>query len=112
MIYLKEADMEAAAKEYAFVSRLPLCENGFANEYPGLSEAESTERVLPRMMAFERGKGLPVGYVPGTSLFLWKDGEIVGLFRVRRALAELLREGAAAASRRRGWRSRLNSRAP
>lgn len=94
MIYLKEANMECAAKEYAFVSRLPLCENGFANECPGVSEAEFTERVLPRMMAFARGEGLPVGYVPETSLFLWEDGEIVGLFRVRHALTELLREGA------------------
>ena len=32
MLYLKEANMEDAAKEYAFVSELPQCENGFTNE--------------------------------------------------------------------------------
>ena len=94
MIYLKEANMEDAAKEYAFVSELPQCENGFTNECPGVSEEEFTSRVLPRMIAFARGEGLPAGYVPETSLFLWEDGEIVGLFRVRHALTEWLRKGA------------------
>ena len=46
------------------------------------------------MIAFARGEGLPAGYVPETSLFLWEDGEIVGLFRVRHALTEWLRKGA------------------
>ena len=74
MLYLKEANMEDAAKEYAFVSELPQCENGFTNECPGVSEEEFTSRVLPRMIAFARGEGLPAGYVPETSLFLWEDG--------------------------------------
>lgn len=94
MLYLKEANMEDAAKEYAFVSELPQCENGFTNECPGVSEEEFTSRVLPRMIAFARGEGLPAGYVPETSLFLWEDGEIVGLFRVRHVLTEWLRKGA------------------
>ena len=67
MLYLKEANMEDAAKEYAFVSELPQCENGFTNECPGVSEEEFTSRVLPRMIAFARGEGLPAGYVPETS---------------------------------------------
>ena len=41
MLYLKEANMEDAAKEYAFVSELPQCENGFTNECPGVSEEDS-----------------------------------------------------------------------
>ena len=61
MLYLKEANVEDAAKEYAFVSELPQCENGFTNECPGVSEAEFTSRVLPRMIAFARGEGLPKG---------------------------------------------------
>lgn len=94
MLCLKEANLEDAAAEYAFISELPQCENGFTNECPGVSEAEFTERVLPRMIAFSHGEELPAGYVPETSLFLWEDGEIVGLFRVRHALTEWLREGA------------------
>ena len=94
MLYLKEANMEDAAKEYAFVSELPQCENGFTNFCFGMSEEEFTERALPRMIDFARGVGLPEGYVPETNLFLWEDGEIVGLFRLRHALTEWLRVGA------------------
>lgn len=94
MIYLKEANLEDAAKEYAFIRELPPCENGFTNFCFGMSEEEFTARALPRMMDFARGAGLPVGYVPETNLFLWEDGEVVGLFRLRHALTEWLRVGA------------------
>ena len=46
------------------------------------------------MIGHAKGIGLPEGFVPATTLFLWNDTEIVGLFRIRHYLNETLRSGA------------------
>jgi len=94
MLYLKEADMDNAAQIYAFYSQLPADENGLTNPYAGMDEAEFVKDTLPLLIANARGERLPEGFVPATEYFLWEDGEIVGLFRLRHRLNVFLREHA------------------
>ncbi len=94
MLYFKEANFEDIEKEYAFVYAMPEDENGFLNEWYGISLKEFREKALPEMIDFSKGIHLPEGYVPETFLFLWKDDEIVGQFRIRHYLTEALRGGA------------------
>ena len=94
MLFLREANMEDAVKEYAFYSLLPADENGFTNPYAGMGEAQFIGSVLPVMIANARGEMLPEGYVPATEYFLWENDEIVGLFRLRHHLNSFLREHA------------------
>lgn len=94
MLYLKEANLEDIEKEYIFVRDLPVDENGFTNEWHGISREDFEEKALKPMMAYAKGEMLPEGYVPETFLFLWDDEEIVGQFRIRHYLCESLVEGA------------------
>lgn len=94
MLYLKAANFEDVEKEYLFVREIPVDENGFLNEWHGISREEFEEKALKTMMDYEKGINLPKGYVPETYLFLWKDEEIIGQFRIRHHLCDSLREGA------------------
>lgn len=94
MIYLKEANVHDAAKEYEFLKDTPACENGFENRYYEFSYENFINKALPQIMRFSKGIGLPKGYVPETFYFLWDDDSIVGLFKLRHYLSESLRKGA------------------
>ena len=94
MLYLKEANMEDVEKEYVFITELPEDENGFTNANFGISREDFEQKVLPQMINFSKGIGLPEGYVAETDFFLWEDEEIVGLFRIRHELNDFLRNGA------------------
>ena len=94
MFILKEANTADAWEEWLFVRDIPADENGFTNLWNGVSFEEFAGSALPRMLDFAQGKNLPDGYVPETFLFLWKDDEIVGQFRIRHYLCESLRTGA------------------
>lgn len=94
MLYLKTANMEDLEKEYLFVRDMPIDENGFTNEWHGISKENFEQKALPAMIAYSKGEQLPDGYVPETFLFLWNDNEIVGQFRIRHFLCDSLREGA------------------
>ena len=80
MLYLKTANMEDLEKEYLFVRDMPIDENGFTNEWHGISKENFEQKALPAMIAYSKGEQLPDGYVPETFLFLWNDNEIVGQF--------------------------------
>ena len=94
MLYLKPANYEDIEKEYLFVKDIPVDENGLTNEWHGISREEFEKMALPTMIAYSKGEQLPEGFVPETFLFLWKDDEIVGQFRIRHYLCKSLREGA------------------
>lgn len=94
MLYLKEANVDDVQKEWLFVRDMPEDENGFINEYPGISLEDFAEKALPAMIAASRGEGLPEGYVPATYYFLWDGDVIVGQFHLRHYLNESLRTGA------------------
>ena len=94
MLYIKEANFEDIEKEYLFVRDMPVDENGFTNQWHGISQEDFEQIALPAMLDFQKGKNLPEGYVPETFLFLWNGDEIVGQFRLRHYLCESLRTGA------------------
>lgn len=94
MIYLKEPNYEDIEKEYAFVRDMPVDENGFTNEWHGISREDFEQIALKKMISYAKGEDLPDGYVPETFLFLWDDEMIVGQFRIRHYLCESLRIGA------------------
>lgn len=92
-MYVKKANFEDIEKEYLFIRDIPADENGFMNEWNGIAR-ERFDEVLDIMIANARGEKLPEGFVPATSLFLWKEDEIIGLFRIRHNLSEALLIGA------------------
>ena len=94
MLELRPANLVDAEAEWRFVAAMPADENGFTNDWPGVSREEFLQTALPRMLAWSRGAGLPAGFVPETFLFLWDKNVIVGQFRVRHHLTEALRAGA------------------
>ncbi len=91
---LTEANMADLEAEWAFVREMPEDENGLTNAWHGVSREDFKARVLPSMIAWSRGEGLPEGYVPETIFFLWDGETIVGQFRIRHRLCESLRTGA------------------
>ncbi|MBE6114281.1 MAG: GNAT family N-acetyltransferase [Erysipelotrichaceae bacterium] len=94
MLYLKAANLEDVEKEYAYMASLPKDENGFLNRDFGVSREEFERVVLPRYIHKSLGIELPEGHVPSTEYFLWDGEEIVGLFRIRHYLNDVLRHGA------------------
>ena len=94
MLYLKEANPEDAEAEWAFLRDMPENENGVENRWHGCSWETFRDIARPRMLAHSRGDHLPEGYVADTTCFLWADGEIVGLFKLRHWLNDALRFGA------------------
>lgn len=93
MLYLKESNYEDVRKEFLFVRDMPVDENGLTNKWNGISYEDFKNKALKEMLAFSKGEDLPEGYVPETFLFLWRDDEIVGQFRIRHYLCESLRTG-------------------
>ncbi|MDD3223621.1 MAG: GNAT family N-acetyltransferase [Clostridium sp.] len=94
MIYLKEANVGDAEKEYEFLKDIPTNENGFENKYYDFSYEDFVDAALPQIINFSKGIDLPNGYVPETFYFLWDDNIIVGLFKIRHCLTDSLRNGA------------------
>ena len=94
MLCLKEANIQDLEKEWQFVKNMPEDENGLTNQWSGISYSDFEERALPDMIRFSKGIDLPDWMVPETFLFLWKNDEIVGQFRIRHYLNDTLREGA------------------
>lgn len=93
MLYLKEANLEDAKKEWQFVRDMPEDENGLTNAWHGIAWEMFEEKALPDMLRFAKGIDLPDWMVPETFLFLWEDDVIVGQFRIRHYLNDALRTG-------------------
>lgn len=65
-------------------------ENGFTNDAYGISR-EAFPAWLEATVNHAAGIGLPEGYVPSTTYFLYVNGEPVGMIRLRTQLTESLR---------------------
>lgn len=91
---LREANWEDWEKEFLYVTNTPENEDGFTNSYFQVSLEEFKDYALPRMLNHARGIDLPEGFVPCTEYFLWDKGEIVGWFRLRQSLNDVLKNGA------------------
>ena len=88
MLYIKEANIEDAEKEWKFVAAMPADENGLTNKWHGVTREIFESEALPEMINRAKGIDLPEGFVPDTTLFLWCETEIVGQFRLRHSLPE------------------------
>lgn len=94
MLYLKAANLEDEDKEYEAIIKFPEDENGFKNQYFNVSKEKFKNDVLPKLINNAKGIDLKEGWVPCTYYFLWKDEEIVGLYKVRHCLNERLKKEA------------------
>lgn len=92
MLYLKPANTDDIEKEYLFVRDIPEDENGYINEYHGISRSDFDD-VLNIIIANSFGDCLPAGYVPMTSYFLWNGSEITGKLDLRHYLCDSLING-------------------
>lgn len=94
MLQLKAANLEDIEKEWQFIRNVPADENGFTNDWSGISREDFEQTALPDMIRFSKGENLPDWMVPETFYFLWNDDAIVGEFRLRHYLNDALRNGA------------------
>lgn len=93
MLYIKAANFGDIEQEWALIHDMPENENGCINQYYGISR-EEFDTAIYQMIEFSKGIGLPEGYVPDTTFFVWNELEPVGLVRVRHYLTDALRKGA------------------
>ncbi len=111
MLTLRPANFDDIEQEYLFVKNIPSDENGYINEWHGISRRKF-DKALSTMIAQSEGRELPEGYVPATYYFLWDNDTIVGQFHFRHYLSKSLISGAghigyyiAPAYRRKGFAS-------
>ena len=52
MLYLKPANFDDLEKQHTFVAAEPADENGFLNDYNGISLEDFKSTALPRMIDF------------------------------------------------------------
>lgn len=91
LFYLKEANWNDCEEEFCLITKIPKEENGFTNPDFQCTQKMFEEKVLPRYLNHAKGIDLPVGWVPVTHYFLWKENQIIGLFRIRHYLNETLK---------------------
>lgn len=91
MLYLKEANFEDIDKEYEAISKMPKNENGFFNDFYGVSREEFKNNALSKMINRAKGIDLQEDDVAKTYYFLWDDNIIVGLFKIRHYLNNRIR---------------------
>lgn len=92
MLLLKKINYKDIDKEYEAITKIPYDENGFENKYYNISKEEFKNEVIPQLLKNSEGIDLPEGYVPDTYFFLWKEQEIVGLFKIRHYLNDSLKK--------------------
>lgn len=92
MIYVREANFDDIEAEWNLVRSIPTSENGYLNPYYNIKRADF-DRALYSMSENAAGIDLPEGFVPETTLFIWKDLQIVGQAKVRHFLTDTLRNG-------------------
>lgn len=79
-------------KEWKFIKDMPIEENGMTNPLHGISLCEFKECIVPKMKKYSRGENTPDWMVPETSLFLWDEYDVIGLFRIRHHLNDELKD--------------------
>ena len=80
--------------QWAYTTELPTDENGLTNPYSGVAFDEYKEKVLPTLISYEHPVNMPDWFVPETYYYLWDEDTLVGEFRIRHHLTEVLRTGA------------------
>ena len=94
MLELRKMNQDDVIKQWEYVTALPADENGLTNKYNGISFEEYRDVVLPEMMMYETPVDMPEWFVPESFFYLWNGNDIVGEFRIRHYLTEILKMGA------------------
>ena len=81
----------SSKKEWEYICDLSADENGFTNGAAGIAWEDFLSDYVPKRRQFESGNGLASALVRQIDFFLWCDGEIAGLFRIRPELNDFLR---------------------
>ena len=92
MIHIREANYDDYDAEWQLVRDMPEYENGYVNQWHSIDRA-GFDKALYEMLEFADGIGLPQGYVPETTLFIWRDFDIIGQAKIRHYLNDALRNG-------------------
>lgn len=92
MIHIREANFDDIEAEWKLVRDMPENENGYVNRFHCIGR-QAFDKALYEMIEWSNGIGLPSGYVPDTTLFIWNDLELIGQARVRHRLTDQLRNG-------------------
>ncbi len=90
MLYLKKFNDQDYLKEFEFFKSIK-SENGFENPYFSYTLKRFKNEALKERKNSEKGINLKEGYVPDTYFFLYKDEEIIGLFKFRHYLNDYLK---------------------
>ena len=89
MIELKQSNQSLGIAEYEMLQNIENGENGFMNDVFGISYDEY-KQWLKNQDNFHQGIGLPEGWIPYTTYFLYIDNIPVGIGRVRHKTSEYL----------------------
>ena len=89
---LKPLQPEDALAAWTALQEIPP-ENGLQNGAFGMPYETYLNEELPRCLRYAAGEGLKPGHVPDTYYFLWDDGRIVGWFKLRHYVNEVLKNG-------------------
>lgn len=93
MLYLREMNLKDSRQEYEFFIKLPQEENGFVNPYFNISYLEFVNTEIAKRIQDSKSMEIRNNHVPETYYFLWKDYDIIGLYKVRHFLTEELKNG-------------------
>lgn len=91
---LRKMNLMDIEQQWKYVTALPADENGLTNPYEGVSFEEYKSTVLPELMMHENPVNMPDWFVPETYYYLWDEQILVGEFRIRHRLTEVLKTGA------------------
>lgn len=94
MLQLRKMNYKDIKQQWEYVTALPADENGLTNPYEGVSFEEYEKNVLPTLMMHEHPINMPDWFVPETYYYLWDDETLIGEFRIRHYLTEVLKNGA------------------
>ena len=94
MLALRKMNDVDIVEQWRYVTALPADENGLTNPYEGVSFEEYRDRVLPELLMHEHPVNMPDWFVPETYYYLWDGEALVGEYRIRHHLTDVLRAGA------------------
>jgi predicted acetyltransferase len=93
-VSIREFSVDDGERERRFLLTIPEDENGFQNPAnpDDLANEQAFRAFLQRSVDRSRGIGLPDGYVPDTTYWIDRGGEVVGVGKIRHHLTDALRE--------------------
>ena len=94
MLALRKMNYEDMLEQWKYVTALPKNENGLTNPYEGVSFDEYRDFVLPELTMHETPLHMPDWFVPETYYYLWDDDVLIGEYRIRHYLTDVLKNGA------------------